>query len=249
MRIVKEADVRKNEILDAAAVLFAEKGADKTSVADIMEAVGIAKGTLYHRFKSKESIMDALMHQKTKRVVFRGVPPIMAGIVRDGVAEGLFAPPLLKSLNILDNTILPQTREHHRNVKQLVQKARLLMKRMGIADLEQREITQASGGQLQRAGICRALMSDPEILFGDEPTGALNSAAARDVMDLLSQINAGGTAILLITHDAGVAARADRVLFLQDGKIVRETKLGKFSEAELGRRTSEIAGQMRGMGI
>lgn len=144
---------------------------------------------------------------------------------------------------------MPQTRDHHRNVKQLVQKARLLMKRMGIADLEQREITQASGGQLQRAGICRALMSDPEILFGDEPTGALNSAAARDVMDLLSQINAGGTAILLITHDAGVATRADRVLFLRDGKIVRETKLGKFSEAELGRRTSEIAGQMRGIGI
>lgn len=150
MRIVKEADVRKNEILDAAAVLFAEKGAEHTSVADIMEAVGIAKGTLYHHFKSKESIMDALierqtatllsaakkaaedksvpvkermlrtilalhmdteqkagremleqlhkpqnalMHQKTKRIVFRGVPPIMAGIVRDGVAEGLFETP------------------------------------------------------------------------------------------------------------------------------------------------------------
>lgn len=173
----------------------------------------------------------------------------LADLRRNSMGFVFQQPTFLKNLNILDNIILPQTRDHHRNVKQLVQKARLLMKRMGIAELEQREITQVSGGQLQRAGICRALMSDPEILFGDEPTGALNSAAAGDVMALLSQINAGGTAILLITHDASVAARADRVLFLRDGKIVQETKLGKFTETELARRTSELAGQMRGMGI
>lgn len=64
MLTVKEADIRKNEILDAAAVLFAEKGFDDTSVTDIMDAVGIAKGTLYHHFKSKESIMDALIERQ-----------------------------------------------------------------------------------------------------------------------------------------------------------------------------------------
>lgn len=80
-------------------------------------------------------------------------------------------PTLLKNLNILDNIILLQTRDHHRNVKQLTQKARFLMKQMGIEDLEQRDITQVSSGQLQRAGICRALMSEPKIVFGDEPTG------------------------------------------------------------------------------
>lgn len=173
----------------------------------------------------------------------------LADLRRNSMGFVFQQPTFLKNLNILDNIILPQTRDHHRNVKQLVQKARLLMKRMGIAELEQREITQVSGGQLQRAGICRALMSDPEILFGDEPTGALNSAAARDVMDLLSQIHAGGTAILLITHDASVAARADRVLFLRDGKIMRETKLGRFSGTDLTRRTGEIMEQMRDAGI
>ena len=65
MRIVKEADVRKNEILDAAGILFSEKGYDNTSVTDIMNAVGIAKGTLYHHFKSKEDIMDALIKRQT----------------------------------------------------------------------------------------------------------------------------------------------------------------------------------------
>lgn len=158
-------------------------------------------------------------------------------------------PALLKNLNLLDNIILPQTRDHRRNITQLIQKARLLMKQMGIADLEQRGITQVSGGQLQRAGICRALMNEPKILFGDEPTGALNSKAAKDVMELFSQINAGGTSVLLITHDANVAARAERVLFLCDGKIMSELKLGKFSEAALDQRIGEITREMRGIGI
>lgn len=68
MRIVKEADVRKNEILDAAGILFSEKGYDNTSVTDIMNAVGIAKGTLYHHFKSKEDIMDALIKRQTDAI-------------------------------------------------------------------------------------------------------------------------------------------------------------------------------------
>lgn len=158
-------------------------------------------------------------------------------------------PTLLKHLNILDNILLPQTRDHHRNMKMLVQKARLLMKQMGIEELEQRGITQVSGGQLQRAGICRALMSEPEILFGDEPTGALNTKAAKDVMDLFSEINEAGTAILLITHDANVAARAGRVLFLCDGTIIDEVKLGKFTEGKLSKRTDKIMETMRSIGI
>ena len=75
MRIVKEADVRKNEILDAAGILFSEKGYDNTSVTDIMNAVGIAKGTLYHHFKSKEDIMDALIKRQTD-AIFLGAKKI-----------------------------------------------------------------------------------------------------------------------------------------------------------------------------
>ena len=162
MRVIKDADVRKNEILDAATILFAEKGADHTSVADIMTAVGIAKGTLYHHFKSKEEIMDALierqtsvllkkakmaagdqsmpvnermlrtvlalhmdteqtegremirhlhepqnalMHEKTKRVIFRQVPAIMAGIVEDGIAQGIFDAPYPLDVMLDDNIL------------------------------------------------------------------------------------------------------------------------------------------------
>lgn len=158
-------------------------------------------------------------------------------------------PTLLKDLNILDNIILPQTRDHHRDVKQLTQKARLLMKQMGIADLEQRDITQVSGGQLQRAGICRALMSDPNIVFGDEPTGALNTKTAKEIMELFTQINNDGIAILLVTHDPNIAARTERVLFLCDGEIVDECRFSKFTERDFDKRVSEITKIMQNIGI
>lgn len=158
-------------------------------------------------------------------------------------------PTLLKNLNLLDNIILPAMRDHRRNVKGLIQKARLLMKQVGIAELEQREITRVSGGQLQRAGICRALMSDPKIIFGDEPTGALNSKAADEVMELLSRINADGTAVLLVTHDAGVAARAGRVLFMKDGKIVSTLKFPEYRARDQERRLETIMLQMRTIGV
>lgn len=84
-------------------------------------------------------------------------------------------PTLLKNLNILDNIILPSMRDGRKEGARLAAKARALMEKTGIARLENRDITQASGGQLQRVGICRALMGAPKIIFGDEPTGALNS--------------------------------------------------------------------------
>ncbi len=158
-------------------------------------------------------------------------------------------PTLLKNLNILDNIILPLMRDHRKNVKELTKKARLLMKQVGIGELEQRDITQVSGGQLQRAGICRALMSDPEIIFGDEPTGALNSKSAKEVMELLSKINEQGTAVLLVTHDASVAARTSRVLFMRDGEIVSRLDFPKYQPEKHEERIAKIMNKMRAVGI
>ena len=158
-------------------------------------------------------------------------------------------PALLKNLNLLDNIILPQMRDRRRNVRQLNQKARDLMEQMGIGDLAERDITQASGGQLQRAGICRALMSEPEIVFGDEPTGALNTKTAKEIMELFTKINRDGIAILLVTHDPNIAARTERVLFLCDGEIVDECRLSKFTERDFDNRVGEITKRMQKIGI
>ena len=140
-------------------------------------------------------------------------------------------PTLLKNLCLMDNIILPALRDNRKNGPRLREKARTLMTKTGIEGLEKRTITQASGGQLQRAGICRALMNDPKIIFGDEPTGALNSTSAQEIMALLAEIHRSGTTILLVTHDIKVASRAERVLFLLDGKISGEYRLGVYDDS------------------
>ncbi len=123
------------------------------------------------------------------------------------------------------------------------------MTRVGIAELEKRDITQVSGGQLQRAGICRALMSHPTIIFGDEPTGALNSKSAQEIMNIISEINAEGTAVMLVTHDPKVAARTERILFMRDGMIVSEMHLEKFTNTNMDDRTNKVTAKMREIGI
>lgn len=158
-------------------------------------------------------------------------------------------PTMLKNLNLLDNIILPAVSRSRKNTEVAVKKAKTLMARMGISDLETRDITQVSGGQLQRAGICRALMSEPKIIFGDEPTGALNSKSAEEIMEILLEINTEGTAVMLVTHDAKVAARSERILFMSDGKIVSEIKLPKYKGTGLDERMKQISGKMQEIGI
>jgi putative ABC transport system ATP-binding protein len=158
-------------------------------------------------------------------------------------------PTMLKNLNLLDNIILPAMQGNKKNITEITQKAKMLMNKTGISGLEKRDVAEVSGGQLQRAGICRALINSPEILFADEPTGALNSKSADEILDLLSQINKDGTAILLVTHDAKVAARADRVLFTKDGTIVSDLLFGKSAEKNIEARTEKIVSQMAVAGI
>lgn len=137
---------------------------------------------------------------------------------------------LLKNLTIFDNIILSAYLAKDESRQQINERAALLMEQTGITELKDNDITQASGGQLQRVAICRSLINKPQIVFGDEPTGALNSKATGEVMDILAEINASGTTILLVTHDAKVAARTERVLFMLDGRITAEKRMGKYNK-------------------
>jgi putative ABC transport system ATP-binding protein len=94
------------------------------------------------------------------------------------------------------------------------------------------DIKKVSGGQLQRAAICRALINKPDILFGDEPTGSLNSSTTREVMDIINSLNEEGITVIIVTHDAKVATRASRVIYLMDGNIHDELALGKYQVDE-----------------
>lgn len=137
---------------------------------------------------------------------------------------------LLKNLSIFDNIILAAYLAKKESRDDINNRAKDLMKKTGIYELAKNDIGQASGGQLQRAAICRALMNQPDIIFGDEPTGALDSKSAEEIMEILIEINQSGTTILLVTHDVKVAAKSERILYMVDGSIVGEKQLGKYNK-------------------
>lgn len=158
---------------------------------------------------------------------------------------------LLKNLSIFDNIIMTAYMAKNTSRKLINKKTHELMEKTGIAELADNDITQASGGQLQRVGICRALINNPDIIFGDEPTGALNTKAAAEVMELLEKINRSGTSILLTTHDVRVASKTERVLFMLDGRIVADKKLGKCAEdsSDIKSREEKLSKWLLEMGL
>lgn len=141
---------------------------------------------------------------------------------------------MLKNLTIQDNIILPATQSNTNKMSraEIVAKGQELMRKLDIIEIADNDINEVSGGQLQRACICRSMMNDPKIIFADEPTGALNRSSSEEVMNELLKINASGTTIMMVTHDAKVAAKCQRVIYIVDGNIKGEYTLGAITSQD-----------------
>ena len=214
----------------------------------IMGPSGSGKSTLMFALSGMDDVNSGKVVFDDKELSVMGENEL-SDIRRTKMGFVFQQPTMLKNLNIIDNIILPVTRDNRKKIATISEKARILMNRVGIEDLEKHDITQVSGGQLQRAGICRALMNNPKIIFGDEPTGALNSKSAQEIMNILSEINAEGTTVLLVTHDAKVAAQTERIMFMRDGKIVSEQKLSKYDGIDIDSRIEKVTIKMVELGI
>lgn len=153
---------------------------------------------------------------------------------------------MMENLNILDNILLPawqankERKLQKKTKKELEDRAKALMNRLSITGLENRSITEVSGGQLQRACICRSIMNDPDILFADEPTGALNKHATGEVMEALITLNREGVTILMVTHDSRVASHCSRILYLSDGWFQGELSLEEQKDQPLSQREEKV---------
>ena len=141
-------------------------------------------------------------------------------------------PRMVKNLTILDNILLPSL-TYKKDKEAAKQQALALMEEIGISDLADKRISQVSGGQLQRAGICRALINNPNLIFADEPTGALDSKSGQEVMKLFSKYHQAGKTILMVTHDMALAAKAQRVLLMKDGLIKENLVMGTSEKDNL----------------
>ncbi|MCL1976257.1 MAG: ABC transporter ATP-binding protein [Firmicutes bacterium] len=143
---------------------------------------------------------------------------------------------LLDNMSIMDN-VLSCGLLLNSSKKQLIQDAKDLLLQIGLTEnIWNKFPTQVSGGEAQRAGIVRALINRPHVVFADEPTGSLNSAAGRAVLDVLSEVNRLNQSIIMVTHDLNSARRGNRIIYLLDGAVQGECLLGPYNQDDRERQ-------------
>ncbi len=144
---------------------------------------------------------------------------------------------LLENQTVLDN-VLTSAFIVQKNSPAVVDKAKTLLRKVGLSDDSFGKYpNQLSGGEAQRVGIVRAVINEPKILFADEPTGSLNSASGKDVLDIFTQVHENGQSIVMVTHDIKTALRGTRVIYLRDGGIVGEYRMDRYTDDDAKRRS------------
>lgn len=128
---------------------------------------------------------------------------------------------LLAQSNALENVILPMIYSHNggHTRKERVERARAALASVGLSNRERHKPTEMSGGQQQRVAIARALINDPPLILADEPTGNLDTHSGQEIMEILDELNQKGRTIVMVTHEAEIAAHARRVIHMRDGRI------------------------------
>jgi putative ABC transport system ATP-binding protein len=133
---------------------------------------------------------------------------------------------LLPTLSVLRNVMLPMDFAHRYSLREMRQRALHLLEQVEIAEHAEKFPTALSGGQQQRAAIARAMANDPAILVADEPTGSLDSATARAVIDMFASLTRQGRTVVLVTHDRDIALQGSRTITLADGEILPAQREG-----------------------
>lgn len=154
---------------------------------------------------------------------------------------------LLEKMSLMDNVITAGALVCN-NKKDIIKRAEELFEMVNIPEATTKKCSsQISGGEAQRAGIVRAVINQPDVVFADEPTGALNSGNSDAVLDVFTKLHYNGQSIIMVTHDKKSALRGNRVIYLKDGKISGECDLGSYRQNDI-RRTERLDSFLSEMG-
>lgn len=147
---------------------------------------------------------------------------------------------LVSNLTIFENVAVPGYLDKSKSVNEVKSRTDELLEKMSVSHIKTHLPTQVSGGEQQRCAVARAVIHSPKVLFADEPTGALNRKNTTDVLDLLTQLNREGQSVLMVTHDMRAAIRGNRILYLEDGKIIGELTLPDYKAGEEKARETQV---------
>ncbi len=203
----------------------------------IMGESGSGKTTLLN-------ILAALDKPTSGSVLLEGKPltdikeSALAAFRRDNLGFVFQEFNLLDTFSLEDNIYLPLVLAG-KNYMEMNAKLLPIAGRLGIADLLKKYPYEVSGGQKQRAAVARALITEPRILFADEPTGALDSKASDELLRLFAEINALGQTILMVTHSVKAASVASRVLFIKDGEVFHQIYRGRDTDEQMYQKIND----------
>ena len=214
-------------------VIMGSSGSGKSTL--LYALSGMDKPSMCKVFFNDEDISD---YSNDKLAVFRREH---CGFVFQSIY-------LLENMNVLDN-ILTGALVARKNCPELIERVKKMLKKVGIEEeMWKKYPNQLSGGESQRVGIVRAVINEPQILFADEPTGALNSSSGQDVLDVFTELHKNGQSIVMVTHDIKTALRGTRVIYLRDGGIVGEHRMPDYETDDLKKRRESLQAFLNEMG-
>ena len=210
---------------------------EKGEYVAIMGESGSGKTTLLN-------ILAALEKPTSGQVLLNGMDIVairekdIAAFRRDNLGFVFQDFNLLDTFSVQDNILLPLVLSG-RPFREMEEKLKPLAAQLGIADILKKYPYEISGGQKQRTAVARALITAPQLVLADEPTGALDSKATDSLLRLFAQINAAGQTILMVTHSAKAASHAGRVLFIRDGQVFHQLYRGESTDSQLYQKIAD----------
>lgn len=195
----------------------------------IMGPSGAGKSTLLYALSGMDRITDGKIAYQGK-TISRYSESQMARLRSQEFGFVFQQTHLVSNLSLYENVAVAGYVGKKRPPQEAAKRAEALLEQMNVGSAKDRLPALVSGGEAQRAAIARAMINDPGLLFADEPTGALNKSNSEDVLDLLSRLNQSGQSILMVTHDVRAALRGNRILYLEDGKVLDELNLPVYDE-------------------
>lgn len=204
----------------------------------IMGASGAGKSTLLYALSGMDKVTSGSVKYKNKELSGLSDKEISKFRIND-FGFVFQQTHLVNSLTLFENVAAAGYLNKKISRENVDAKAAVLLKQMNVENAANRRPAHVSGGEAQRAALARAMINSPALIFADEPTGALNKSNTDEVLDLLTEINSRGQSILMVTHDVRAAIRGNRIIYLEDGKIVKEFLFPQFDKKEArGRETA-----------
>jgi putative ABC transport system ATP-binding protein len=212
----------------------------------IMGSSGSGKSTLLYSLSGMDNvttgkvILDGTDITKMKESQIAKIRKKHIGFVFQGIN-------LIPNLTVYENILSPtyQTKTERKVIEEKIDS---LLEKMELTSHKKKFPNQMSGGQKQKAAICRALINNPKVLFADEPTGALNSSQGQNVLDIFTNINREGQSVVMVTHDLKAALRGNRIIYLKDGRIDGDLMLENYEEATAEDREGVVYGFLKEKG-